>query len=467
MYVVGCLVTAAFVFLGVTTSLIQSDDSAIVGTSRPQTDEIRCGPPHYCARTDRNIAPYPEQAPVLRAAGSVVKDPAFGSPILRVTDSRTPSGFPGWSFHTPSSSEQNTWSANARRFYVEGEGGRFFIFDFDPDNFLLRSTGLDLSLTMQTEAEFSYVNPDVIYGWGPEVPPRFLAYNIATKKVSLLHDPNECIKVDENWRGLDISASRDDQRLMGVFGPQQDNDPFVYIYDRKQGCRWYNTSTGEIGGHWGPKGSSSVGKKFLVHNARISKSGQYVAIAGSEDLVIWTVDTLEAKICTRNDPDWCGGHRALGYSHMINPAGKKDSMNLIMRPFDNLPSFSQLIRDLPKHADWNEAKHLSWNNANPSDTAPVCLSTYRDDNPVSPGLPLRVDRAWDSEILCVGVGEEKNKVWRFAHNYTTAKNGFWSTPRGNVSQDGRFYIFSSDWEDTLGEARNSVYRTDVFLVELK
>ena len=58
-----------------------------------------------------------------------------------------------------------------------------------------------------------------------------------------------------------------------------------------------------------------------------------------------------------------------------------------------------------------------------------------------------------------------SKVWRFAHTYSTAKNGFWSTPRGHVSQDGRFFMFTSDWEDQLGKAP-SKYRTDVFVVEL-
>jgi hypothetical protein len=445
----------------------QPDGSVILGTVLAQTDEIKCGLPHYCARTDRKIEPYPEQPPILRAAGSVVTDPVFGSRILRATDSRTPSGSPGPSFHTPSSSEQNAWSSDGRKFYVEGQGGHFFIFDFDPASFLSRYTGLDLSSLMKTEAEFSFANPDVIYGWDRSGSPRFLEYNFSTKKVSVLHDPNKCVKAGGNWHGLDISVSGDDQRLMGVFGPEQDLDPYVYIYDRKQGCRWYNTSTGEIGGEWGPKGQSSVGKTFLVHNARISKSGGYVAIAPSGmALIIWNVDTLEAKSCSHDDPDWCGGHRALGYSHMINVAGYKDSMNLLIRPVDKLPSFSQLI-DLPDQVEWHVAKHLSWNNANPSDTAPVCLSTYRDDNPVGPGLPLRVDRAWDSEILCVSVGEESNRVWRFAHDYTTARNGFWSTPRGNVSQDGRFYIFTSDWENTLGEAGKNGYRTDVFVVELK
>jgi hypothetical protein len=30
--------------------------------------------------------------------------------------------------------------------------------------------------------------------------------------------------------------------------------------------------------------------------------------------------------------------------------------------------------------------------------------------------------------------------WRFAHTYSTPRNGFWSTSRGNVSQDGRFFV---------------------------
>ena len=157
----------------------------------------------------------------------------------------------------------------------------------------------------------------------------------------------------------------------------------------------------------------------------------------------------------------------MGYSHLINPLGYRDSMNLGIRPLNNLALISSLIRDLPRPVVWRLDKHLSWNNVDPSDTAPVCLSTYRDDNLGGIGSPLRVDRAWDNEILCVAVGDGKHEVWRFAHTFSTAKNGFWSTPRGSVSQDGHFFIFTSDWEDTLGTGRDGGYRTDTFIVELK
>jgi hypothetical protein len=104
----------------------------------------------------------------------------------------------------------------------------------------------------------------------------------------------------------------------------------------------------------------------------------------------------------------------------------------------------------------------------PDDSTPACLSTYRRDNPNQPGAPPKVAGPWENEILCVETDRKDSKVWRFAHTYSTAQNGFWSSPRGNVSQDGRFYMFTSDWEDQLGLARGaSLYRTDVFIVELK
>jgi hypothetical protein len=81
------------------------------------------------------------------------------------------------------------------------------------------------------------------------------------------------------WRqGLSVSA--DDRRLMTVLGPQQDHNYMVYIYDRDKGCRWYNTQTGEVGGKWGPRGMIPAPYRFGVHDARISKSGEFVEISG-------------------------------------------------------------------------------------------------------------------------------------------------------------------------------------------
>jgi len=72
------------------------------------------------------------------------------------------------------------------------------------------------------------------------------------------------------------------------------------------------------------------------------------------------------------------------------------------------------------------------------------------------------------------------KVWRFAQHRSTVhirgetreesqRSGynFWDAPRGNVSQDGRFYMFTSNWEETLGKDSQGRAREDVFVVKLE
>jgi len=161
----------------------------------------------------------------------------------------------------------------------------------------------------------------------------------------------------------------------------------------------------------------------------------------------------------------CIGHHAMGFSHVLNPSENKHPLDLLIRPLTNLQNTTRLVPNLqptPSARYWFDL-HLSWNYFNQTDTAPVCLSTYSPANSGFPGKPLDTVSPWENEILCVETDGKNSKVWRFAHTYSTAKNGFWSTPRGNVSQDGRFFMFTSDWENQLD---GSSHRTDVFIVEL-
>ena len=116
--------------------------------------------------------------------------------------------------------------------------------------------------------------------------------------------------------------------------------------------------------------------------------------------------------------------------------------------------------------EWYDS-HFSWNNVDPDDTAPVCYSTFLPSNSAAPGTAPMVTGPWENEIDCAETDGKGSKVWRFAHTYSSAKNGFWSSPRGNVSQDGRFFEFTSDWENLLGTGPTGKNRMDVFIVELK
>jgi hypothetical protein len=76
-----------------------------------------------------------------------------------------------------------------------------------------------------------------------------------------------------------------------------------------------------------------------------------------------------------------------------------------------------------------------------------------------------VPRGLEDEIIAVRT-DGVPTVWRFAHHRSVYAGNFWDTPRGNVSQDGRFFMFTSNWEKTLGVEKSGNIRRDVFIVEL-
>lgn len=436
-------------------------------------DDVRegntCGPPKYCARTDRRVEPFPEKAPTIGPAGSIIKDPSFGSRILRVTGERSDPRHVDGPLYTPASAEQNSWNQNSTIFYVITSGGWFLLYDFDPATMTVRARR-DPNLNWDGGPSFSFHQVDLLNGMHrPE--PIFEQYNTSNGHVVQVNDPSKCIKLKPGDQGHDLTVNADDSRFMTVLGPRQDESDLVYIYDRRQGCRWYNTQTGQVGGQWGPKGTISLPDRFFLHNARMTKSGKFVQLvrAGGSPAVghrwlVWEIDSMKISVC----PDGCSGHHALGYSHVLSPSGKTHPLDLWLRPLDHLEQSISLISGLESgEKEWYDS-HLSWNNADPDDTVPVCFSTYLDSNPPTPNAPLSVTGPWENEIDCAETDGKGSMVWRFAHTYSTAKNGFWSSPRGNVSQDGRFFMFTSDWQDQLGKIPNGdQYRTDVFIVELR
>jgi hypothetical protein len=425
-----------------------------------------CGYPNYCARTDRKPEPYAATPPSLGRAGSVLNDPTFGSKILRVTDETSDPGKPGMPFRTPSSAEQNSWNRNSTMFYVLNTGGRIVLYKFDPASF--RATPLNMpNLKWRGEPQFSYSNEDVLYGVSTKSP-SFEKYEVSKDKISTVNDAASCMKLDSTAIGVNITVSADDRRFMEVIGPKQDANNTVYIYDVDKGCRWYNTETGEISGKWGATGKASLTDSYLIHNARMSKSGKYVYVTGRGGAsAIWDVDTTSVVSCRANPQQQCGGHRAIGYSHLINPSLRVHAMNLLKRPLGKIDETSPLVPDLQANQGWF-GQHISWNNADPDDTTPACFSTFHPNNPDTPGTPLTVNGPWENEIDCIQMDGKGSRIWRFAHTYSTARNGFWSTPRGNVSPDGRFYMFTSDWQDQLGnDPKGKGFRTDVFIVELR
>jgi len=449
----------AVLLLSVATAAAQSEPNASSTTG--------CGPPKYCARTDQRVEFYPQKPPAIGAAGSIINDPTFGSRILRVTDGRSDPTQAGLPLYTPSSPEQNSWNQNSTMFYVTTSEGSILLYNFDPTTMSARPVKTP-KVDLGGEPQFSFLHPNILFGINRRER-MFEQYDTSSGRVSEVNVLSKCVKLGSDDHASVVSVSSDDNRFMTMIGPEQDKNYLVYVYDRVRGCRWYNTETGEIGGQWGPKGTISVRDRFLLHHARIARSGKFLYMTRGRGgigsgWVVWEIDGMNVGVCSIA----CSAHYALGYSHIIGSSELNHPLDLWLRPLNQPDAYKVIISGLEPAKDYWFDSHLSWNNVDENDSAPICFSTYRPNNPDTPGAPPLVTGPWQNEIDCAETDGKASTVWRFAHTYSTARNGFWSQPRGNVSPDGRFFMFTSDWEDQLGKTpQGDKYRTDVFIVQLR
>jgi hypothetical protein len=62
-----------------------------------------------------------------------------------------------------------------------------------------------------------------------------------------------------------------------------------------------------------------------------------------------------------------------------------------------------------------------------------------------------LDQPYDGEIFCVETDGAASTVWRFAPDRAAyVAPYFQNQPLGNVSRNGRYYLFTSDWDGQLG-----------------
>jgi hypothetical protein len=426
-------------------------------------------PPYPNSITDRTVrGETPMTPPPVR---TVFKDPDFGSSMVRVTDANTNPQQPG-SYFRNSASVDNEWSLDSRKFFVTGKGSVLLAFGFDPATMTISSLpgaggGGGLRLPIVRDAAFSNLDPDLIFGMTGTAPLTLNSYRFSTRTLSLVGDLTTCgtqppLVVGKLVTTSDLSNSVDDNRLVvSAGGNQFGNRILVVVYDRKLGCRWYNTQTGQIGGQWGQSGTSPI-PSFLIRHSSLSGNGQYVKISVDRlGFLIWDLATLNVTACPNGGPRKCGGYGAMGFSTYVNPAGAVDELNLLRRPLSNLVNLTQLQNPLPLPYYLGMELHPTWSNGRFNDNAPICGSTY------SASGDTRITQPYDGEIFCMETDGVASTVWRFGHNRATwDPEYFWSEPFGNVSSDGHFFLFSSGWDGQVGVSADGSPRSDVWIVKL-
>src|SRR5438445_1216844 len=426
--------------------------------------------------------------PALWPAGVTFTDTTFGSKMLRVTDAITLAASPNVSFRSPSIGSEVGWNADSTRFYILGSYGNSIPYAFDAATMTAsriagRGDG-GLVLSFINEPEFDAANPNIIYGVGNPVH-TIQQYDFSSSTYSAV------INLDTiaTFAGYVGGQKNGADKMMTWFGgATQDlhNLALWFPMANQSARKLLDTLASTINGV-----PTNITLNFHLHSAAIDKSGRYVllytsgadlgALRYASPFYVWdtTTDLVTAVTTGGNDggPNALPyGHAVQGYGHIVNTdcctTSTWDASQWQIRPLSSPLSHADLIAPVLLPKEVQLADHTSWNNAQADRLVPVISAPYRMPGNDAPW------RAWDDEIVAIETDARPAAgatVWRFAHTRSNIVNDtnpsalwFWYTPRPNVSPNGRFVIFTSNWEKTLGvDPADKTYREDVFLVQLQ
>lgn len=451
-------------------------------------------PTTYKATTSRFVFPKP-RLPRLGAAGTRFKDPTFGSPILRVTDGTTRPGSPGRSFTVASAAHQLAWNATSDRFYVRSIDGLFIPYAFDAKTMTVSrispSTTGDggLIVASQVEPQFSFISPDVLFGSRQDAVndwPVVRRFDFKTLTYADLLNLGAVTTIARGtYAGALSSSATSPERLCVLFGGHAQDTHYKVAVLESSGAApvVLDSLSSTITANGITTGAKTVLGVYL-HHAWMDQSGRYVLLYPINQqpvpFYVWDLLTGDVSAVARN----AGGHEATGFRWLINQAccttTAWDAAQWELRALSSPAGTADLIDPVLTPQEIYLADHTSWNNAQAGTLVPIVSSLYRYYNGTYNTAPWR---AWDDEIVAVQTdrSESRGTVWRFAHHRSDVSYDgdpsqalyFWYVPNAIVSPDGRWAIFTSNWEKTLGPAVGSdllpggQYRCDVFLVALQ
>lgn len=359
--------------------------------------------------------------PTLPAAGGVFLDPAFGTPIMRVSDEQDgPNNLTAYS-HWP------TFNVDSTRLHFSGETPT--LYEFDPETFTLgeKSTLWSSTNLNWEDSVWSGIDPDVIYARrGLEL----YSHNVATRETTLVKDFSTALPDGVSAGHLGhMSRSLDDNRFAFMLrSPGPDYDSLGYIaWDRGQD---------ELLLH----------QEEWIHAVHLDKSGEHLLVKtgqqgrGVIESRVFNLDEGQQFDLVDDAPDYSPGHYDLGVGKIVGTDNWRKSITI--RDADTPHESDVLIQ----FEDWkNGPVHLSM------------LGDNEDWIVVSSNSNEPVNNAFDNEIFLLAT-DGSGEVRRVAH-HRSVFNSYWDSARANVSRDGNFIAFTSNWGDSG--------RRDVFIASLK
>lgn len=398
--------------------------------------------------------------------------PAFqNTRLLRVTDSVTFPSVPNRTFWSPDGNA-NIFNCDSTRFLCHVSGGQWISFILDKDAFHARPllSGTDpLVIPLQVPC-FSYIDKDTLYGasWSGL---KLSSYNLASGAGMDIVDLTQIQKGATGYAGL-VSVSRTGKIATTFNGPSQDNLTCAVVYDLVKNT--YKLLDLRAGTVFDSATNTTIQAIVNIGNNQTAKFTDYPTcgahssgLDGLGRFLILNLHNFTGGQCTVWDLENnnftvmavdAAGHYDLGSGFWCGSDGNYSNGWTLF----NLSYPNESIKLNSQAGGWDYRLHTSWNNSSPFTPLTPC---FFSNGPVTNNLV-----AWRDEIIAVTTSECDGPVYRFCKNHMVYDPNNWYTEvRSNVSQDGCYFLFDSNWDNTLGiDPNNSNFpRHDIFLVDLE
>jgi len=397
--------------------------------------------------------------PSLLQAGASTTDPTFpGTTILRLTDATTGSADVKDNINNPINNtgvqvQYSYWpvfNKNSTRFHVVGiypinappapGTTRSVFFTFDPTTMqvtshmvlekVLPSSG---ALLERSDMIWSGTKPDVIYG--DNTVTQLWEYNVANNDYTLIKDFAVTNDVQPGEGIKQMSKSLDDNVFAFSLIDAATHVPKGYLVWRRDTL---------------PLGPGQILARTLVNDldeVQVDKSGQFLTVGyNSGDVDIRTLATNQVIRLTANNDGFShhdsghgtifsgGFHHDFRYRQLALPTSPTNPKSLIpgSRSLAQQNHFSML------------ADNELW----------ALVSRYSFPGAAPPNCPCD---PFDSEIFQVAT-DSSGRVRHLGHHRSvTTPPSYDELPKANISRDGRFVAFTSNWGQAGG-------RRDVYIV---
>lgn len=385
-------------------------------------------------KTDFGIYPEPP-LPVLPAKGQKFNDPTFGTQIMRVTDPVEDGESNGtWYTFWPSFNSDNT------RLLARVNSGRSAVYDFNPATFTLGAKhfipqvapGIDF---LGESATWSSFDPNLLYGVGYYgSPQKIVAYNATTHTISDVYTfgPNELGATQYLWQ---MTMSSDDNTFAFTIKDRNLTQQVGYLVWRRPSP----TAPGQV--------ILKVDDQ-TINEVSVDKTGRYLSVPldnpepGTGDVAkIYDLNNLQAAPVglKPGPPDYPMGHGDFGKGIAV---GWDSVSNRYMRRDLASPHSP---REVFKVGGYWQSSHLSLSAADDTWSLVSFYDGYE---------PLVGSGAFQREVILMkNDPNNPNQVRRLLHHrshYATEPGrppdkNYWDIPRANLSPNGEFLAFSSNW----------------------